>query len=107
MKRNIREIVYSKFNGRCAYCGTHLTFEEMKIDHFVPKKSGGSEDIENLMPSCETCNHYKGHSNIFKFKKMMQTIHKKISKLYIIKVAQKFGLITIKEFENFFYEKKD
>jgi hypothetical protein len=37
----------------------------------------------------------------------MKSIKRKIEKLYIIKVAQRFGLIKIEEFEDFYYEKVD
>ena len=106
MNKDLRKLVYRKFDGKCAYCGNYLEYKDLKIDHFIPKKLGGTEEFENLMPSCEICNHYKGHSNIFKFKSMMQNIHNKISKLYIVKVAEKFGLITIKKFTSFYYEDK-
>ena len=104
MDKYLRKLVYQKFDGKCAYCGNSLEYKDLKLDHFVSKKSGGSEELENLMPSCEICNHYKGHSIISKFKSMMQNIHNKISKLYIVKVAEKFGLITIKKFTSFYYE---
>lgn len=107
MEKKKRELVYAKYNGKCAYCGNPIEYKDLKVDHIIPEKKGGTDDIENLMPACETCNHYKGHSNLFKFKHMMKFIHKKISKLYIIKVALRFGLIEIKEFDSFYYEKKD
>lgn len=101
----IREIVFRKYDGKCAYCGCELELHDLKIDHFIPKKKGGTDDIENLMPSCEICNHYKDAHNIDKFKSMMKKIKNKISKLYIIKVAQRYNLISIKDFTEFYYEK--
>jgi 5-methylcytosine-specific restriction endonuclease McrA len=107
MKKSLRIEVYNKFNQCCAYCGNYIEYDDMKIDHFLPQKSGGTDDISNLMPCCEICNHYKDSHNIHKFKIMMKNIKKKIEKLYIVKVAMRFGLIDIKEFKGFFYEKKD
>lgn len=35
-------------------------FELMTIDHIIPKSKGGTNDIENLRPMCNTCNLKKG-----------------------------------------------
>ena len=42
--------------GGCFYCGGK--FEH--IDHIVPRSAGGSELLENLVPSCRRCNLRKG-----------------------------------------------
>jgi 5-methylcytosine-specific restriction endonuclease McrA len=107
MKNSIKNRVYIKYNKKCAYCGNNITFEEMSIDHLEPKSKGGLNELENLMPSCEICNHYKNSHNINKFRYLLQNIIKKIKKLYIVKVAIRFGLIEFKEFKSFFYEKDD
>jgi 5-methylcytosine-specific restriction endonuclease McrA len=107
MKKSLRLDVYEKYEHRCAYCGNYIEYEDMKVDHFVPQKNGGSDEISNLMPACEICNHFKDSHNIHKFKSLMKSIKRKIEKLYIIKVAQRFGLIKIEEFEDFYYEKVD
>lgn len=36
----------------------------MTVDHFIAKKNGGSNDIENLQPMCCHCNSIKGHQEI-------------------------------------------
>lgn len=107
MKNSLRKRVFNKYKKRCAYCGHILTFQDMKIDHYDPKSKGGTDDIENLMPSCEICNHYKNSHNIHKFKWLLINIIKKIKKIYIIKVAIRFGLIEFKEFKSFFYERDE
>lgn len=35
------------------------TFELMTIDHILPKSKGGSNELENLQPMCNTCNARK------------------------------------------------
>ena len=42
--------------GRCAYCGKT---EALEADHRVPLARGGSNDIENILPACHTCNARK------------------------------------------------
>ena len=60
-----RHKVYSKYGGRCAYCGRAITYKQMQVDHFWPKFLSHLEPdldndrFENLMPSCRKCNIHK------------------------------------------------
>ena len=54
-----RQAVYEKLGGHCAYCGKKIEIKNMQIDHLQPKSRGGTDDFENLLPSCRSCNHYK------------------------------------------------
>jgi 5-methylcytosine-specific restriction endonuclease McrA len=36
---------------------------EATVDHVVPQSLGGTDDIENLVPCCKTCNSKKGSRN--------------------------------------------
>ncbi len=52
--------VYSKTNGHCGYCGVPVEpFGEWQIDHMIPSKQGGNNDVNNLIASCRTCNQKK------------------------------------------------
>jgi len=31
--------IYSKYNGRCAYCGEEIQLKDMQVDHIIPKMS--------------------------------------------------------------------
>ena len=64
-----RAQVYAKFDGCCAYCGRRITFRELDIDHVVPKSKGGSNDLQNLFPSCMRCNRLKDSLSIEEFRK--------------------------------------
>lgn len=63
-----REQVYQKCGGRCAYCGCPITFEEMQADHMVPLRKGGSDTLDNLLPACRSCNHYKHTLTVEEFR---------------------------------------
>jgi len=67
--------VFMKTNGKCTYCECDLPEDTVfldwggqevsrkrnwHIDHIFPVCKGGTDDIENLVPSCSTCNHEKG-----------------------------------------------
>lgn len=42
---------------RCRYCGGH---KDLCVDHVVPESQGGSDDDENLVCACRSCNSSKG-----------------------------------------------
>jgi 5-methylcytosine-specific restriction endonuclease McrA len=50
-------------NNRCEYCGLdmdssfalHMTSQ---ADHVIPRKAGGTDDLDNLAHSCSSCNGY-------------------------------------------------
>lgn len=46
---------------RCAQCGRTPLEDEVKlvVDHKLPQKWGGTDDLENLQPLCVECNHGK------------------------------------------------
>jgi hypothetical protein len=41
---------------RCRYCGASPVGDPLHVDHVVPQSRGGSDDIENLVASCQQCN---------------------------------------------------
>ena len=103
MNAEKRKEVYQKYHERCAYCGKSITFTEMQVDHIVPKRIGGTDEIENLNPSCRRCNHYKRASNLETFRALLVTLHERIGKIYIVKVAVDYRLVTVQPFDGEFY----
>lgn len=63
-----RREVYDKMNGHCTYCGSELTMENMTADHIVPLANGGGDTIDNMMPACRSCNHYKSTMTLERFR---------------------------------------
>jgi 5-methylcytosine-specific restriction endonuclease McrA len=47
---------FSMFNNKCAYC---MKEEYLSEDHFIPISKGGEHRIENIVPSCLSCNKRK------------------------------------------------
>ncbi len=123
MKKTDRLKVYDKYNKKCAYCGNHIEYTDMQIDHLTPQRlahqyrcddkgysrlfyglTGDSiESFENLMPSCRRCNHYKRAYTLEEFRTLMKSLHKRVSKIYINKVAIDYNIITLKPFYGKFY----
>lgn len=40
----------------CAYCG----LDANQVDHIIPRKDGGTHDLDNLVACCKSCNSKKG-----------------------------------------------
>lgn len=98
-----RAKVHAKLDGHCGYCGRWIALKEMQVDHMKPRWSGGTNDPENLMPSCRQCNHYKRADNVEQFRITMSGLHNRIAKIYIHKVAVNFGMADLKPFDGTFY----
>jgi hypothetical protein len=62
-KAKIRAIVFDKCGGKCAYCGVDLV-KGWNVDHIKPRIFGGTNDLDNLNPSCKYCNNYKCHTDL-------------------------------------------
>lgn len=58
-KRLWRQQVKEHWNHQCAYCGST---ENLTIDHIVPQSKGGMNTAKNVVCSCHSCNHSKGHT---------------------------------------------
>lgn len=106
MKIN-RQEVYDKFGGKCAYCGTDLT-KGWHVDHIHPKVFGGSNEFENLNPSCKDCNNYKCHTNLEEYRtQLRRMINERLEYLFKSKtkmqVAINMGSIKHSEWDGKFY----
>jgi hypothetical protein len=63
--------LWEKTGGVCFYCGNKIALSETTVDHFFPESKGGMHDIENLVPSCKSCNSSKGTKTIEEFRFLM------------------------------------
>ena len=62
--------VYNKTGGRCWYCGKELD-DDFQIDHANPINKGGSDDISNLLPSCNVCNRRKSDKTVEEYREYL------------------------------------
>lgn len=51
----------------CYYCGDTAT----EWDHIVPKKRGGKDALDNLIPACTWCNSKKAANTLHEFRKIL------------------------------------
>jgi CRISPR-associated endonuclease Csn1 len=71
--------------GKCAYCGSGISFTTSQMDHIVPRQGIGSTNTnENLVATCENCNRKKSstlfsswvNSQTFKLDEIVTRINK-------------------------------
>lgn len=71
----ILDEVFKKTLGHCVFCGVRLSLsaksgqpdkypDVFTVEHWVPKRDGGTDDITNLFPSCKKCNGLKACGSI-------------------------------------------
>lgn len=112
MNKNKRIEVYNKYNGHCAYCGKEIKIKDMQVDHIFPqhmclgKWESKLTDMDNLTPACRRCNHYKREKTLEIFRQTMETLHERVRKNYICKVAEDYGIIKIEPWDGKFYFEK-
>lgn len=102
INKKIREAVYQKYGGRCAYCGRAIAYKDMQVDHFRPLRvwneaDGAADDISNLMPACRMCNHYKRANSLEVFRRYIAEIPRKLRGNYIYKIGAAYGNVVENE----------
>ena len=56
ISKGIRFEVFKRDSFKCQYCGATSPDVLLHIDHIKPVSKGGTNDIVNLVTSCEACN---------------------------------------------------
>ncbi len=112
--KNIRQQVYEKYNGHCAYCGCELEYKDMQVDHVdsVYRAEYNHRDVDdtvnNYMPACRSCNFYKSVYSIEQFRNNIETmLIGKLHKDFNYKMLVKYGMVR-EEFKpvKFYFEKQ-
>jgi len=88
INKKIREQVYQKYKGHCAYCGEEISIKQMQVDHIFPrykehwtkhermkqhpelygKIPDDINEFNNLNPACRVCNLWKKTFSIEQFR---------------------------------------
>lgn len=134
ISKQIRQQVYDKYGGHCAYCGRKLTLKEMQVDHVysvyhaelnekgkavdvedskgdpesLKEKAAHVNDIDNLMPACRQCNFYKGAMDIETFRNQLETtLLGNTIKTFQFRLAERYGLVQATPHHIRFYFEKE
>jgi diadenosine tetraphosphate (Ap4A) HIT family hydrolase len=57
---SVRYEVLKRAGGRCELCGIAHEERALEVDHIVPRKEGGPDDLANYQALCWKCNTNKG-----------------------------------------------
>lgn len=69
---NKRHNVFMKTFYHCAYCGKILIdTDDLTIDHKNPKAKGGTDEMDNLVGCCKSCNQIKADRTVMEFRKKL------------------------------------
>ena len=67
-----RHAVFMKTYYHCAYCGKILSdVDDLTIDHKNPKAKGGTDELDNLVGCCKSCNQMKADKTVAEFRKKL------------------------------------
>jgi 5-methylcytosine-specific restriction endonuclease McrA len=102
--KKTRQLLYDKYNHKCAYCGCDIEYKEMQVDHIKSIYSNVDykpimtideiNSIDNLLPACRQCNFYKSTETLEMFRKSItDTLMKNLQKTFQYRLALKYGLI--------------
>jgi 5-methylcytosine-specific restriction endonuclease McrA len=101
--------VHKKYNGKCAYCGAVIRFEQMQVDHLHPKFLSHTEPsldnnrYDNLMPACRKCNMHKGGMRLELWRDELSKQIIRLRKNAQFDRALRFKQLEIKEVPIVFY----
>lgn len=97
LKPEERKQVYNKTFGHCAYCGAEITINQMQVDHVIPLNGwhiSGPDTLDNMLPACRSCNHYKSSSDLESFRKMLEDQPHVLSRDSVTyQIAVRYGLV--------------
>lgn len=102
-----REVVYSMFDGCCAYCGVELG-DRWHVDHIEPvirntylRQPGtpavyrpDAHRLDNFFPSCAPCNLDKGAQSVEGFRGWIKTHLFSLSRKSIYLSVKRHGLVV-------------
>jgi hypothetical protein len=118
--KKIREQVYEKCGGHCGYCGCEITYKQMQVDHIKPLYRNddvktlevwgverGTDDFDNLMPTCARCNRWKSTFSLEMFREEISKQLERVNRDSAgYRLAKDFGLIEENKINVVFYFEK-
>lgn len=115
MKKELREIVWHKYGGRCAYCGIKIEYKQMQVDHIVSQENfkfyvlnkfevpeflthltvDDVGHIDNLNPACRPCNLDKNAGSLDKWRLSLKHKITCLRRISNFRHMEKYGLVEV------------
>lgn len=124
--KDMRQKVYDKYDGHCAYCGRKIEMRDMQVDHLVPVaygrqpprdkaesirkmfEDGSINRIDNLMPACRACNFYKDTYSVEGFRDRIKTeLDHTCRQTFQTRLAMQYGIIKYEPWDGTFYYERN
>jgi len=64
LSKKLRFEVFKRDEFKCQYCGATPPSAILQVDHINPVASGGTNDMDNLVTSCQPCNLGKSKNKL-------------------------------------------
>lgn len=113
MKKTDRELIFNKYDGKCAYCGCEL-IKGWHADHIEPIvrdfiynrnkqrfetngicRNPENENLQNYNPSCPSCNIQKNSYTLEQFREHIKQFVNSLNQYSTqYKFAKKYGLVS-------------
>jgi diadenosine tetraphosphate (Ap4A) HIT family hydrolase len=72
---SLRYEVLKRAGFRCELCGISADERAIEVDHIIPRKHGGEDDLTNLQALCFKCNANKGARDDADFREVREKIN--------------------------------
>lgn len=120
INKNKRQLIFEKYNGKCAYCGINLDYNNFNADHIIPIQRGvkgkerlnstlnlGTNSLENYNPSCVSCNSSKWSNDIETWRNILANKYDNLIKKEAgLKILINLGIIKYSKKDVVFYFEK-
>jgi len=108
MKKNLRNKILAKYDSHCAYCGIHLEYDDMQVDHIKAQALGGYDSMDNYNPSCRSCNATKSTYSIEKFRvRLIEDVMRMRRDSSKFRILERFGIVKQTKYSLKFYFEGD
>lgn len=124
MTQKDRQLIFEKYNGKCAYCGCELekgwhvdeiepvrrnriwNYDKRRYepDKSMPMMHPERLHIDNQNPSCASCNINKHSASLEEFRELIKGFMKHLNEHSTqYKIAKRYGLVVETEIDVKFY----
>ena len=103
--KKLRATIYDKYDGYCAYCGI-LLLGRFTVDHIIPRRKNGGNEIANYNPSCYSCNSSKGSIDLERWRKEIKSKVMRLNRdSSQYRCVKRYGLLSELDIDvKFFFE---
>ena len=68
-KAEDKRLLFHKQEQKCIYCGNVYPYDQLQIEHMIPKTRGGQDNIRNAQLACGVCNRAKATMTDIEFRR--------------------------------------